>query len=444
MNTTERTPEPLRGALRPGVRRRDVLAWAMYDFANSGYTTVVLTAVFATYFVGVVAGQAAWSTLLWTSAISVSNALVVLIMPWVGAWCDRHAQKKRALWMSTVVCVIATAALGWSGPGDLWWAVGFVVLSNVAYSMGEALIAAFLPELAKPEAMGRVSGWGWAWGYVGGMFTLALCLFWVIRGMGQGGTATEVVPPTMWITALVFALAGAYTFLFLPERARPQTGVPTGLSWRQTLRQWADALAWARVRRPLWNMLWCIVFYQAGVAAAIAVAAIYAEGEMGMSKQDTMFLIFVLNIAALLGAWGLGWLQDRLGHVRTLRWTLIGWILACWIATLSPNVSWFWVAAAFAGFCMGASQSIGRAMVGRLTPDHRLAQMFALWTLAVRLASVLGPVLYGLVTWIAGGQQRLAIAATAVLFMVGLVLLARVDWDLAQSQRADDERELAA
>ena len=273
MNTSERTPESLRGALRPGVRRRDVLAWAMYDFANSGYTTVVLTAVFATYFVGVVAGQAAWSTLLWTSAISLSNALVVLIMPWVGAWCDRHAQKKRALWMSTVVCVIATAALGWSGPGDLWWAVGFVVISNVAYSMGEALIAAFLPELAKPEAMGRVSGWGWAWDYVGGMFTLALCLFWVIRGMGQGGSATEVVPPTMWITALVFALAGAYTFLFLPERARPQAGVPTGLSWRQTLRQWADALAWARVRRPLWNMLWCIVFYQAGVAAAIAVAA---------------------------------------------------------------------------------------------------------------------------------------------------------------------------
>lgn len=164
-------------ALLPGVKRSEVFAWAMYDFANSGYTTVVLTAVFATYFVGVVAGGAPWATLLWTASLSLSHAIVMLTMPVVGAWCDRHAKKKSALWLSTLVCVLGTFALGWAGPGDLAWAVLWVVVSNVAYSAGEALIAAFLPELAKPEAMGKVSGWGWAWGYVGGMLTLALCLF---------------------------------------------------------------------------------------------------------------------------------------------------------------------------------------------------------------------------------------------------------------------------
>lgn len=425
-------------ALLPGVKRSEVFAWAMYDFANSGYTTVVLTAVFATYFVGVVAADAPWATLLWTASLSASHLVVLLIMPWVGAWCDRHAKKKTALWLSTLVCVLGTFALGWAGPGDLAWAVAWLIVSNVAYSAGEALIASFLPELARPEAMGKVSGWGWAWGYVGGMLTLALCLFWVIRGMGQGGSAAEVVPPTLWITAVIFLTAGSYTFLRLPERAQPQPQasgwVALGRSW-QSLR---DAVRWAHERPPVWRLLQCIVSYQAGVSVAIAVAAIYAEGEMGMSKQDTMKLIFLLNIAALMGAWGLGWLQDHLGHVRTLRWTLWGWVLVCVLAALSPNVSWFWVACAIAGFCMGASQSIGRAMVGRLTPPERTAQVFALWSVAVRIAAILGPLLYGLVTWGSGGQQRLAIAATALLFLLGLWVLSHIDWNEALHQADRD------
>ena len=425
-------------ALLPGVKRSEVFAWAMYDFANSGYTTVVLTAVFATYFVGVVAADASWATLLWTASLSASHLVVLLIMPWVGAWCDRHAKKKTALWLSTLVCVLGTFALGWAGPGDLAWAVAWLIVSNVAYSAGEALIASFLPELARPEAMGKVSGWGWAWGYVGGMLTLALCLFWVIRGMGQGGSAAEVVPPTLWITAVIFLTAGSYTFLRLPERAQPQPQasgwVALGRSW-QSLR---DAVRWAHERPPVWRLLQCIVSYQAGVSVAIAVAAIYAEGEMGMSKQDTMKLIFLLNIAALMGAWGLGWLQDHLGHVRTLRWTLWGWVLVCVLAALSPNVSWFWVACAIAGFCMGASQSIGRAMVGRLTPPERTAQVFALWSVAVRIAAILGPLLYGLVTWGSGGQQRLAIAATALLFLLGLWVLSHIDWNEALHQADRD------
>jgi len=170
-------------ALLPGVKRSEVFAWAMFDFANSGYTTVVLTAVFATYFVGIVAGNAAWATLLWVSSLSVSYLFSMLLMPAIGAWCDRHAMKKRALLVSTMTCVIGTAALGWSGPGDMAWAVFWIVISNVSFSVGESLIASFLPELAKTDSMGKVSSWGWAWGYVGGMLTLAICLFWIISGL---------------------------------------------------------------------------------------------------------------------------------------------------------------------------------------------------------------------------------------------------------------------
>ena len=159
--------------LNPGVARREVFGWAMYDFANSGYTTVVLTAVFNAYFVATVAGNAPWATFAWTVALGISYAIVMVAGPLVGAWADAHAAKKRALAATTVACVAGTALLAGAGPGDIAWAVAFIVLSNVAFSLGENLAAAFLPELARPAAVGKVSGWGWSLGYFGGILRSA-------------------------------------------------------------------------------------------------------------------------------------------------------------------------------------------------------------------------------------------------------------------------------
>ena len=147
-------------ALNPGGRRRELLGWAFYDFANSGYTTVVLTAVFSAYFVGGVAGGAGWATLAWTLTLAASSLVVMLTMPALGAYADLRAAKKRLLVLSTLGCVLTTAALAAVGPGDIVWAVVFIILSNLFFSYGESLIAAFLPELARPDSLGRVSGWG--------------------------------------------------------------------------------------------------------------------------------------------------------------------------------------------------------------------------------------------------------------------------------------------
>jgi len=178
-------------ALNPGVAKREVWAWAMYDFANSGYTTVVLTAVFNAYFVGVVAGNAPWATFAWTAALSVSYALVMVTGPLLGAWADAHAAKKKLLAVSTTVCVIGTAGLAWAGPGTVAWAVVFIIVSNFAYAIGENLCAAFLPELARPEALGKVSGWGWSLGYFGGILALAISLAWVMSAASRGSTPSS-------------------------------------------------------------------------------------------------------------------------------------------------------------------------------------------------------------------------------------------------------------
>src|SRR5262245_62106746 len=200
-------------ALAPEVKLREVWAWSMYDFANSAYTTVVITAVFSAYFVGVVAENKDWATFAWTAALSVSYAAILVTGPLIGAWADAHAAKKRLLLYSTIGCVLCTAALAFAGPGAVAVALIFIVLSNYFFGSGENLIAAFLPELASSKAMGRVSGWGWAFGYLGGLTALAICLFYIQSSQKLGSSAAHFVPVSMLITAVFFALAATPTFI---------------------------------------------------------------------------------------------------------------------------------------------------------------------------------------------------------------------------------------
>ncbi len=417
----------LTGQLNPGVRRREVLGWAMYDFANSGYTTVVITAVFAAYFVGGVAGGASWATLLWTTGLSLSYLLVMLTMPGLGAWADRRAAKKRLLAVVTLGCVLSTAALALVQPGQIWLGLLLLIVSNAFYSYGESVSAAFLPELAKPQGMGRVSGWGWSLGYIGGMLALGICLAYVLAAQARGEKAASFVPVTMLITAAVYGLASLVTFALLREHAQPRPNAQAQGGWLASmakLRQtWREAQPYEDFRR----LLACSVAYQAGVAVAISLAAIYAEQVIGFEPQETMVLIFVLNIAAFVGALVFGHVQDWLGHKRTLALTIVGWILTCALAAASTTKAEFWWAAGVAGLCMGSSQSAGRAMAGMMVPPQRLAEFFGLWTFSIRLASILGPMTYGLITWATGGNHRMGIGATALLFGLGLWLLIPVD-----------------
>jgi len=419
-------------ALNPGVRRREVLGWAAYDFANSGYTTVVLTAVFSAYFVGSVAGGADWATFAWTLTLAASSLLVMLTMPALGAYADLRAAKKRLLVLSTVGCVLATAALANAGPGDILWAVVFVILSNAFFSYGESLIAAFLPELARPNSLGRVSGWGWSFGYFGGMLALGASLGYVLWAQAQGLPAAHFVPVTMLLTAGIYAGASLLTFALLRERAQPQAaalavagagGAGLAASLAQLARTWRQAQRY----RDFTSLLACAVAYQAGISVVVALAAIYAEQALGFKQTDTMMLIFLVNIAAAAGAFAWGYVQDRIGHVRAIAITLVGWIVMTLLAALATSAPLFWGAAVIAGLCMGSSQSAGRALAGGLAPERQRAEFFGLWTFAIRLSAIIGPVTYGLITLLSAGNHRLAIISTGLFFLLGLVLLRKVN-----------------
>ena len=306
-----------------------------------------------------------------------------------------------------------------SSPGAVALALAFVIVSNVFFGLGENLIAAFLPELADARAMGRVSGWGWSFGYLGGLTALGVCLVYI---MTSGKPATHTVPVTMLITAAFFAIASMPTFLFLRERAMPQA---VENPWQRLARTWREANRYADLRR----FLFCLLFYQAGIMTVIALAAIYAEQAMQFTTQQTIFLILVVNITAAVGAFGFGYLQDAIGHVRAVALTLVGWIVMVLIAGFSQDKTSFWIAANLAGLCMGSSQAAGRAIVGYLAPPARLAEFFGLWGLAMKTAAIFGPLTYGTVTWVFAGNHRLGIFATGVYFVIGLALLWRIDME---------------
>lgn len=403
----------------------------MYDFANSGYTTVVLTAVFNAYFVGVVAadgaGENGSATLLWTVAMAVANILVLASAPVLGAIADYAAHKKRFLAFTTIGCVLFTAALGFVGRGDVALGMTWVILASLMFASGENFIAAFLPEIAAQKDMGRISAYGWSLGYVGGVLVLGLCLAYIQFAQAHGEAAVQYVPVTMWITAIMFSLAALPTFLWLRERAVSQS-LPPGASYlRIGFARVRHTFIHARHYRDLFRFLITLTIYYCGINTVVVLAAIYAQEVMGFSMQENIVLILVVNVTAALGALAFGLIQDRLGSVRTLAMTLVVWITALVIAYFTESRAAFWLVANLVGLALGSSQSAGRALVGQFSPPQRAAEFFGLWGLAGKLAAVVGPLAYGVVTYISHGNHRLALLTTCVFFIAGFLLLLTVN-----------------
>jgi len=414
--------------------KKELIAWAMYDFANSGYTTVVLTAIFNAYFVGVLAASVdstngGTGTLLWSLSIGAANILILLTAPVLGAIADFSAAKKKMLAFSTIGCISMTALLGFTGPDQLYLSMLLLAASAFLFGTGENLIAAFLPEIAPPDKVGKVSGFSWALGYVGGLLVLALCLAYIETVKPLGQTAEQYVPVTLWITALIFALAATPTFLFLKERSQATGNTPSSLfsytkigfsRLKQTLQN-------RHQFRDLFRFLVSLCIFSSGVYTVIVIAAIYAQEVMSFSTTENIIMIMVVNITAAIGAFVFGLFQDRLGAKRTLELTLLIWILAIAVAWQGDTKVQFWIAANLIGLAMGSSQSAGRALVALFAPDGRSAEFFGLWGLSIKLAAIIGPMSYGLIAWYSEGDHRQAIFSTLMFFVAGLIVLFTVN-----------------
>jgi UMF1 family MFS transporter len=433
MNSKQNKPPVDKNSQAVGnAGHRELLAWALFDFANSGYTTVVQTTIFNTYFVAVVAGAAqgfapGFATLLWSLAIGTANFIVMISGPLIGAIADHRAFKKRFLLISTVGCILSTALLALVGPGDVGLGMVLVTLSAIMFASGENLIAAFLPEIVPEKNMGRMSGYGWSLGYFGGLLTLGICLAYITWAKQHGLPETHSVPVTLLITAAIFALAATPTFLWLHERAIPvlwdKSLSNLQVSYARLAHTFKEA---ARFRDLLWFLITLSV-YQSGVSTVVVLAAIYAQEVMGFDTQSLIVLIMVVNVTAAVGAFICGHLQDRIGSVPTLAITLVIWIIAIVVALLASKPIDMWITGNLIGLAMGASQAVGRALVSKFSPTERAGEFLGLWGLVNRLSAIVGPLSYGLINYWSDGNHRMSLLSTLSFFILGLLLLSKVN-----------------
>ena len=407
----------------PPVRKREIFGWAMFDFANSSYTTVVVTVAYSVYFTQLVA-PAGRSDFLWSVGVTVSNAIVVVLSPFVGAVADDSGRKKLFLFVSYLACVAGTAALWFVEPGMVALGIALFVVSNVAFSLGENFAAAFLPEISTPENIGRISGFGWGLGYFGGLGCL-LAVFPLIKG--------DFVPANLaalrlaWpVTALFFLVAGTVTFALLGERApRGPRRTPLGYA-RVGYARLADTVRALGHFSQLARFLVVFFVFTCGLAAVVYFSAVYARQTLGFEAGELILLFMVVQISSAGGALLFGYLQDRMGATRTIQITLVLWIAVCVVAYLTASKVTFFVVALCAGLGIGSLQSASRALVGLFSPLEKSGEFFGFWGLAGKSAFAFGPLVFGLLSWLTG-SQRWAILSTGLFFLAGLIGLAWVD-----------------
>ncbi|MBI2881183.1 MAG: MFS transporter [Candidatus Tectomicrobia bacterium] len=406
------------------MNRRAVWAWSFYDFANSAYPTVIVTVAYSVYFKTVVAGEGAGGgagDFFWGLAISLSMVVVAAAAPFLGSLADVSGTKKRFLGLFAGLCVVFTGLLYFVEAGDLWRGVLLFALANIGFEASLVFYNAFVPEIAEAKDFGKVSGYGWAFGYVGGL----LCLFWVFP-LIQGGFAPENLSNFRLAfvrVAVFYAVFSIPTFVGLRERAVP--GGRAG-GWPDHFRR-----GWKRLRgtfdhvrrlKHLFRFLLAFFLYNDGIVTVIAFSSIYAVGTLGFSVREVTALFIAVQVTAAVGALGFGFVVDRIGAKRTILLLLGLWCAVVLAAFSTETRAQYFAVALVAGLGLGSVQSASRSLMALFIPAGKAGEFYGFYGVCGKLSSVLGPVTFGAVSALAG-SQRIAILSVLFFFLAGAGIL---------------------
>lgn len=432
-------PATPRRAPTPRAPAREIFGWAMFDFANSSYTTVIVTVVFSVIYPRLVVADApdyAVGNLLWSLALSLSYGLVVVSAAPLGAIMDFRAAKKRFLFASYSVTVLATMSLYFVHPGQRWLGFALVALSNYGFAVGESFCASFLPDLGPPDVLGKISGFAWGLGYVGGVLCAGLVLFSVGPLVPENFERLRLVGP---LTGAFFMFAALPTFALLRERGTPRE-LPAG----ETLlglgfRRLAQTARELREFKDLMLFFVAFFFAMAGLSIVIAFTFIYGDQVVHWSTRSQILMFVLTNLTATAGAVGFGFLQARWGNLKTFNLTLGVWVLAVlaiWgTEPLTQALNrlfqrgWstetvFLGLGCVAGLCLGATQSASRTLVAVFSPESKSGEFFGLWGLFGKLASIFGLVSLGALQTRLG--LRTSILLCSAFFFVAMLITTAV------------------
>lgn len=408
--------------------RRTIGSWAFFDFANSPFTTLVVTFIYSKYFAQAIAPDDITGTVLWSRGVTVSALAVAALSPLLGALADRGGYRKRFLMIATFVCVAGSIALYGILPGQVMLALSTFVIANIGFELGMVFYNAFLPDIAPSDRIGRISGYGWALGYLGGLLALIVALLTLVR------------PETPWfglsrdlgqnIRASTLLVAGWFAIFSLPmffwvEEDKSQVSCK-GRIVRDTAIQLQETFRQIREYRQIIRFLVARLLYNDGLVTIFQFAAIYAGVEFGFDFQELLVFGIVINIMSGLGAFGLGFLDDLVGGKRTIQISLVGLTLATLLAVFAQGRGGLWAAGILVGIFAGPNQSASRSLMGRFVPPDKENEFFGFFAFSGKLTAFLGPFMLGVLTQ-AFDSMRAGIAFVLLLFAAGFGLLAWVD-----------------
>jgi UMF1 family MFS transporter len=397
------------------MNKKQVGAWALFDFANSVYPAVITTTVFSIYYVGTIVGnETGRGQLWWGFALAVSALIVAVTSPLLGAIADRAGARKKFMLGYTVVCLVGVLMMMGLRPGMVIAGFAFFVIANVGFESALVFYNAYLPDIAPPEKRGWVSGLGFGVGYLGSALGLLMVL-------PFAETRTGLVWPAVAAFFLIFSIPA---FLYLPRDRGGQMSVPQAAAWGVTNFREIVREVWRL--KELRNFLIAFFFYIDGVLTIIVSAGTVATDTFGFTGTQTIVLFLVVQISALVGAFALAKPTDTHGPKKVLNGVLVLWIVASGSAFFIQDPRVFWGMAVVVGLGLGAVQSASRSFMTSLIPEGKEAEMFGFYALCGKSSSVLGPLLFGGATFLFSGNQRPSFLVIMVLFIIGLVLLQRV------------------
>jgi UMF1 family MFS transporter len=403
----------------PPSARRTIVAWTLYDFANSAFAAIILSTVYPAYYAGVVVGNAdGRGDLWWGAAVSTAMVIGALTSPALGGIADHAGARKPFFVGFSLVAIAATALMATVGPGDARWGWTLAVIGIVTFEAAIVYYNAYLPRIAPPERLGRVSAAGFAVGYTGSL---------VAFGVAYPFAAAHAYWGCFVSAAMLFALGSVPAFVVLPGDTRH--AAPLAEAARRGLRQVADTLREifnSAERRPMRDFLFAYLIYEDGVNTVITFAGVFAAKTLGFTFTEIIVLFMIVQIAALVGsaAWAVP--TDRRGPRFVVRATLVQWTVVT-VAAFFVEQKWhFWLVALLAGTGLGAIQSASRTFMATLVPRGREAEFFGFYALVGKTGAVFGPLVFGGVSWLLAGNQRAAIVAVGLFFVAGFALLMRV------------------
>lgn len=397
-----------------------VFSWTLFDFANTAFYVLILTVGYPLYFKEIVVGSTGYGDFLWGLAFSISMACVAFLSPVLGAIADFGAGKKIFLALFTGQCVVATALLFFVKAGDIAYGMILLILANIGFEGGLVFYDAFLPEITSERSYGRVSGYGFAMGYLGSLVTLLIAFPLYAEGFVASNLGS--VRASFLVAAIFFAAFSLPLFLFLPDQQR-KARFRLNFFRIGFQRLQATFREFARYRNVA-RFLLAYFLYIDGINTIIVFSSIFARQTLRFDVWEIILFFAMIQSAAMVGSLIFGILADHAGRKHTLTITLVLWIFVVVAAYFIFDKFAFYGIGALAGIALGSSQSTSRSLMSELTPPEKKTEFFGFYSFFGKASAILGPLTFGLVSSLL--NQRIAILSVGIFLIAGVLLLQRV------------------